>query len=170
MTSYVPLMLLLLAANPPVEQRAVDIRGNCQLILDGTQIKQIQLEKEGGGWHALYGTQPVARMQPGRYRVGIIMLNGDYTYAAPRNGGEWFTLSEDKPYHLQAGAPLVPKVDVSPQLRCLRMDYRGVADAAGRLYYGKSSAELAGKYPTRFSICRDGREIAAGTLIFGKYG
>jgi hypothetical protein len=161
MVSYVPaILLLLLAANPATGQ----------LILDGQQIKQVNLEDEGGRWYTLVGTSPIARLKPGQYRVGAIILQGDLTYSPPRDGGQWFTLSPNKPYHLRAGAPLVPQVHVTREGRALRMDYLGVADAGGRLYRGRDSAAFMRQHPTQFAVYRDGQEIASGTLKYGKYG
>jgi hypothetical protein len=170
MRCYVPAVLLLLVANPAVAQRSGDPLANCPLFLDGTGIKQVSLEADHGSGCTLLGTNPVAMLRPGRYRVHIIILKGDYTYAAPREGGQWFTLVAETPYHLRAGGPLVPQVQVERLGRTLRMEYQGMADAAGRLYHGKNAASLARDHPTHFTVHRDGREIAAGTLRYGKYG
>ena len=171
MTICLPLLLAAsLVADAPPRKALLAQPANCQLILDGTRIKEVHLEGEDGRGYPVHGARRIALLRPGRYRVRLIMLEGDYAWAAPRDGGEWFTLRPDRPYHLRAGAPLVPKVDVVRQGRYLRMDYRGMADAGGRVYFGRNSAEMARRHPTRFVIFRGGRELAAGTLRYGRYG
>jgi hypothetical protein len=143
---------------------------NCQLILDGKKIRQVDLEDENGRLYPILGTNRIALLRSGRYRVRSVALEGNYNHAAPSGRIDWLTLRPDRPCHLRAGAPLVPKVEVTRQGRYVRMDYRGIVDAAGRLYFGRGSAELARNHPLCFTVYRDGGEVAAGTLRYGKYG
>ena len=69
----------------------------------------------------------------------------------PRNGGEWFTLTADKPYHLHTGFPLAPKVQVTRQWRTIRMDYLGgTADAGGQRLFRSGIRRTGPQVPYAF--------------------
>ena len=101
---------------PKADLRVQDFTGR---VILGPHVKSVQLVDQ-------YGVSAITRidgsvysLKPGHYRVQEVWLEGNYFYRATDGEKiEQFDLDADTPYHIQAGTPLTPHVEVSARGRC----------------------------------------------------
>ena len=150
-----------LGADAPIAVRS-DKDAGCQVIL-GPHVTSVVFVDEHGVQPVLKPAGQDVSLKAGRYRISEITLEGGYSYrAAYEQNVEWIILTPDKPYELQAGTPLTPRVRATRQGPLLKLDYQ-LVDAAGRNYRSSEPS----KHPPRFSIRQQNREIASGDFEYG---
>jgi hypothetical protein len=155
------IVALCLTANPAGAKQPDKDAATAQIILDGRYIETVTLQRKDGERRQIV-RGPSLSLPPGWYDILEITIKGGYSYHIRyKDKSPGFTLTADKPYHLCAGAPLRPHVEVTRQGQWLAMDYQ-LLDAAGRKYRGEDRS-----HPPRWTIMQGDRQIDAGTFEYG---
>jgi hypothetical protein len=134
----------------------------CRLNIQGKFVEWLMLVDEQDRQELLHVQGDRVAVEPGRYRVREVQLKGGYhSYVSSDREEDWFTVGPGSPHQLKVGAPLTPKVRVTRQGPLLKLDYQ-LLDAGGRNYSNRESVTSP-----RFTVYKDGREIASGAFEYG---
>lgn len=137
-------------------------RATCQLAIEGKLIQTLTLVDRQGQQMQFARPSEKVSLPPGEYRVFRAQLQGGFdSYRPSARNEDWFWLAPDEPYTLRVGAPLVPSLKVHRQGTELELDYE-LLDAGGRPYAPREAAN-----PPRFTISRNGQQIASGSFRYG---
>jgi hypothetical protein len=158
--SILLVLLAVLGDDPPPVAPPPAPEGACQFIVDGEGIeKLILVQASSGKRYTVDVTALTVSLATGKYWVEQVTLKGGYSYTYS-DIMERFALTPDAPYHFRPGE-LTPHVDAKRQGRLIKLDYR-LTDTDGRrcIHTDYSS-------PPRFSVLKDGQEIASGSFEYG---
>ena len=135
---------------------------SCTLFLDGHGIEKLALENERGEEKTFIKPGESVALEPGRYRVSQIEIEGGYDYYGLFSiESQWFTLAPGGQHRLRAGSPLTSRVEVEGRGRILELTYT-LQDAAGRNYRSNDRSN-----PPSFIVMKDGKQIGGGTFDYG---
>ena len=117
--TVVALSALLATSLATAQQKGEEASSACELTIEGRFIEKLVLLKENDRIEIDY---PEARLSlpAGRYRLASVDLLGGYSC---RSSSDWFTLTPNRPHHLEVGGPLTPNVRATRCGRFLRVDY-----------------------------------------------
>ncbi|NLF07552.1 MAG: hypothetical protein GX594_06170 [Pirellulaceae bacterium] len=159
----IPFMLVaILGAAAPTADDPPKDDAVCTLVLDGGSIEKLSLESDRGEEKIFIKPSESVALEPGRYRVAEIAIEGGYTYSGLfRTVSQWFTLAPGGQHRLRAGSPLTSRVEVERRGRILELNYK-LQDAAGRSYRSNDRSN-----PPSFIVTKDGKQIGGGTFDYG---
>lgn len=136
MLRCLPLMLLAVfgvAAVAAADDSPKD-EASCTLFLDGGNIEKLSLESERDEEKIFTKPGESVALEPGRYRVSQIKIEGGYDYYGLFSiESQWFTIEPGGQHHLRAGSPLTSHVEVNRRSRILELTYT-LQDAGWRRY------------------------------------
>jgi hypothetical protein len=132
------------------------------LKLEGKHLDYLELHARDGHVERFTRPEETVELPPGEYRLQAARLKGGYTCNGMGiSGGNWVTVTVDKPAALKVGSPLVPTLKVQRQGRILRLSYE-LRGEGGEAYTGGDRSK-----PPTFAVYRGQKKIASGRFEFG---
>jgi hypothetical protein len=145
-----------LAENKPAS-RPVGNPGDCELVLENKHVESLVLLDPQGLSKLVEVSGTSVYLPQGKYQLQAIQFQGGVS-SHPNSA---FTLSPEKPCHVNVETPVTPKIAVTREGGVLRLDYQLFDDL------GNNCAGKFRKSPPEFAVYLGVKKIGSGRFEYG---